>query len=145
MLFNTIDFVIFFIVVLTTFVAIKRRTFHHVFLLAASYFFFYYSSNYLLTLLIFTTIWDFYFGKMIFAAATIQRKKILLISSLAGNLGLLGFFKYADFAITQFNFLGQSFNLGTQIPQTLSRVVPWSHRWSTQAHPVAMVCHHTQT
>ena len=116
MLFNTIEFVIFFIAVLTTFVIIKHRKFQHLFLLGASYFFFYYSSNYLITLLIFTTIWDFYFGKMIFAASTIQRKKILLISSLAGNLGLLGFFKYADFAITQFNILGNYFDLGTSIP-----------------------------
>ena len=116
MLFNTIDFVIFFIVVLTTFVAIKRRTFHHIFLLAASYFFFYYTSNYLIVLLIFTTIWDFYFGDMIFRAKTIKRKKIILVASLAGNLGLLGFFKYADFAITQFNVLGNYFDLGTNIP-----------------------------
>lgn len=116
MLFNTIEFVIFFIVVLTTFVIIKHRKFQHLFLLAASYFFFYYSSNYLITLLIFTTIWDFYFGKMIFGAPTTRRKKIILIVSLAGNLGLLGFFKYADFAITQFNILGNHFDLGTNIP-----------------------------
>jgi alginate O-acetyltransferase complex protein AlgI len=116
MLFNTIDFVIFFIVVLTTFVAIKRRTFHHIFLLAASYFFFYYSSNYLISLLIFTTVWDFYFGQLIFKTDNITRKKALLAASLAGNLGLLGFFKYADFAITQFNFIGHHFDIGSNIP-----------------------------
>lgn len=116
MLFNTLDFVIFFIVVLTTFVIIKNRKFQHLFLLLASYFFFYYSSNYLITLLIFTTIWDFYFGQLIYKADNIARKKSYLIVSLAGNLGLLGFFKYADFAIMQFNFLGHYFDLGTNIP-----------------------------
>jgi alginate O-acetyltransferase complex protein AlgI len=116
MLFNTLDFVIFFIVVLTTLVIIKKRRFQHLFLLAASYFFFYYSSNYLITLLIFTTIWDFYFGQFIYKAKSITRKKLFLIISLAGNLGLLGFFKYADFAIMQFNFLGQHFDLSTNIP-----------------------------
>lgn len=115
MLFNTIDFVIFFIAVCTTIVIVKNRKFQHLFLLGASYFFFYYSSNYLITLLIFTTIWDFYLGKAIFNAQTIQKKKAILMISLAGNLGLLGFFKYADFAITQFNILGQHFDL-TQIP-----------------------------
>ena len=40
----------------------------------------------------------------------------MLVVSLAGNLGLLGFFKYADFAIMQFNFLGQQLDIGTQIP-----------------------------
>lgn len=115
MLFNTIDFVIFFIAICTTIVIIKNRKFQHLFLLGASYFFFYYSSNYLITLLIFTTIWDFYLGKAIFNAQTIQKKKAILMISLAGNLGLLGFFKYADFTITQFNILGQHFDL-TQIP-----------------------------
>lgn len=95
---------------------IKKRQFQHVFLLAASYFFFYYSSNYLITLLIFTTVWDFYLGNQIFRADTIKKKKIFLIMSLCGNLGLLGFFKYADFAATQFNILGHYLNLQTQIP-----------------------------
>ena len=116
MLFNTIDFIIFFIVVLTTLTAIKNRKFQHVFLLLASYFFFYYTSNYLIVLLIFTTIWDYYFGGMIYKAKDQKTKKIILIVSLAGNLGLLGFFKYTDFAIAQFNFLGNQFNLNTQIP-----------------------------
>ena len=113
MLFNTIDFVIFFIVVLSTIAIIKKRKFQHLFLLAASYFFFYYTSNYLITLLIFTTLWDFYFGQAIWKATNQKTKKLLLIFSLAGNLGLLGFYKYADFTIDQFNILGQHFNLNS--------------------------------
>ncbi len=123
MLFNTIDFVIFFIVFLTTITAIKNRKFQHVFLLLASYFFFYYTSNYLIVLLIFTTIWDYYFGSMIYKAKERKTKKIILVLSLAGNLGLLGFFKYADFAIVQFNFLGNQLDLNTQIPM-LNLVLP---------------------
>jgi alginate O-acetyltransferase complex protein AlgI len=122
MLFNTIDFVIFFITVLAIFALVKHRKFQHVFLLLVSYFFFYYSSNYLITLLIYTTVWDYYFGKAIWNSQNIKRKKILLMISLAGNLGLLGFFKYADFAIAQFNFLGQHFNL-EQIP-SLNLILP---------------------
>ena len=116
MLFNTIDFVIFFIVVLSMIAAIKYRKFQHLFLLLASYFFFYYSSNYLIILLIASTLLDFYIGKAIWKTTDVVKKKILLILSLAGNLGLLGFFKYADFAILQFNFLGEQFNLANQIP-----------------------------
>ena len=116
MLFNTIDFVIFFIVVCTILVIIKHRNFQHLFILAASYFFFYYTSNYLIILLIFTTIWDFYFGKIIYKTDNQKRKKLLLIASLVGNLGLLGFYKYADFAITQFNVFGNYFDLNTSFP-----------------------------
>lgn len=116
MLFNTPDFVIFFIVFLTAIVIIKNRNFQHLFLLVASYFFFYYSSNYLIVLLLYTTIWDFYLGKIIYSSNYKKRKKILFITSLAGNLGLLGFFKYADFAITQFNVMGHQFSFTEQIP-----------------------------
>lgn len=116
MLFNSIDFAIFFITVATLFVVIKNRKFQQLILLLSSYFFFYYSSNYLITLLIYTTIWDFYFGNLIFKSDSEKRKKLILIISLAGNLGLLGFFKYTDFAITQFNLLGHYFDLNNQIP-----------------------------
>ena len=116
MLFNTIDFIVFFIVILTTISLIKQKKFQHIFLLIASYFFFYYSSNYLIILLIASTILDFYLGKIIWNTPDISRKKILLIISLSGNLGLLGFFKYADFAILQFNILGEQFNVANEIP-----------------------------
>lgn len=116
MLFNSIDFGIFFTVVLSTFIIVKNRKFQHLFLLLASYFFFYYTSNYLITLLIFTTIWDFYWGNAIWKSTDIKKKRLILITSLAGNLGLLGFFKYSDFAITQFNILGNHFDLNSHIP-----------------------------
>jgi len=123
MLFNSYEFVIFFIMVLITIVIIRHKKFQHLFLLVSSYFFFYFSSNYLLCLLIFSTVLDFYIAKEIWNTKNITRKKILLSISLAGNLGLLGFFKYADFAIGQFNILGNHFDLGTSIP-LLNLILP---------------------
>lgn len=123
MLFNTIDFVVFFILVLGILAAIKHRKFQHLFLLSASYFFFYYSSNYYIALLLFTTFWDFYLGNLIWKADNHKKKKILLTASIAGNLSLLGFFKYADFAITQFNLFGVNFDPVSQIPH-LNLVLP---------------------
>ena len=116
MLFNTPEFIIFFVAILTILSIIKFRRFQHLFLVGASYFFFYFSNNYLVSLLIFSTLLDFYVGKAIFATKDKKKKKILLLSSLAGNLGLLGFFKYSDFAILQFNTLGQELNLNPDIP-----------------------------
>ena len=123
MLFNSIDFLIFFIFVLSIIVILKNRNYQHFFLLCASYFFFYFSSNYLITLLLFSTILDFYVAKMIWKTPSKQKKKILLIISLIGNLGLLGFFKYADFAIVQFNILGNYFDLASDI-QLLNLLLP---------------------
>ena len=116
MLFNSIEFLIFLIVVCSILAIIKYRNFQHMFLLVVSYLFFYLSSNYLLSLLLISTVLDYYVGKEIYYSKTKKRKKLLLIISLAGNLGLLGFFKYADFAITQFNVFGNYINLSNEIP-----------------------------
>jgi len=116
MLFNTIDFLIFFILIVGFMGIFKYKKFQHIFLLIASYFFFYYTSNYLVILLIYSTLMDYFIGKQIWKIENIRNKKILLILSLIGNLGLLGFFKYADFAILQFNILGEQFNLNSEIP-----------------------------
>ncbi|AJW71828.1 MBOAT family O-acyltransferase [Nitrosopumilus adriaticus] len=108
MLFNSPDFIIFFIFVVSVVVIFKYRKFQHLFLLVASYFFFYYTSNYLIILLIFSTLLDFYAGREIWKSQNITRKKIIFSISLAGNLGLLGFFKYADFGISQINAVSHS-------------------------------------
>lgn len=105
MLFNTIEFVIFFVFVVTLISVVKYGKIQHLFLLLASYAFFYFSSSYLISLLIFSTLLDFYLGKKIFNSESLKRKKIFLIFSLGGNLGLLGFFKYVDFTISQINEL----------------------------------------
>jgi len=112
MLFNTPEFIIFFIFVLAIISCIKFRRFQHLFLVGSSYLFFYFSNNFLITLLIYSTLLDFYLGKAIFNSKNKQTKKLLLITSLAGNLGLLGFFKYVNFMIDEVNgiveYLGMS-------------------------------------
>jgi len=116
MIFTTIDFIVFFVFILAAVAIIKHRKFQHLILLGGSYYFFYFSSNYLIVLLIFTTILDFYLAKIIHDTEDAFRKKLLLTISLVGNLSLLGFFKYADFAILEFNILGNYFDLSTEIP-----------------------------
>ena len=123
MLFNTIDFIIFFFIVFSLIVIIKNRKFQHLYLLFASFFFFYYSNNYLIILLIISIILDFHVGKEIWKTKKILNKKILLTLSIIGNLGLLGFYKYADFSISQFNDLGNYLGIATDIP-LLNLILP---------------------
>jgi D-alanyl-lipoteichoic acid acyltransferase DltB (MBOAT superfamily) len=111
MLFNTPEFIIFFIFVLAIISCLKFKRFQHLFLVGASYFFFYFSNNFLITLLIYSTLLDFYLGKAIFNAKNQETKKLLLITSLAGNLGLLGFFKYANFMIDEVNGIVKFFGM----------------------------------
>lgn len=115
MLFNSIEFIILFITVCSIFIIIKNRKFQHLFLLIVSYFFFYYTSNYLIILLLFTTIWNYYLAKIIWKSKDLKIKKYYLIINLAGSLGLLGVFKYADFGIEQFNSLAKYVGL-SEIP-----------------------------
>lgn len=107
MLFNSIDFIIFFISILSVLSIIHTRKIQHLALVFGSLFFFYYSSNYLIVLLLFSIILDFYVAKLIFHAKNNFRKKCFLILSVSGNLGMLGFFKYINFSIEQFNNFGK--------------------------------------
>ena len=111
MLFNTPEFVVFFIAVITVISCLKFRKFQHLFLVGASYFFFYISNNFLISLLIYSTLLDFYLGKAIYNSKNQKNKKILLMISLAGNLGLLGFFKYANFMIDEINKITQTLGI----------------------------------
>jgi len=115
MLFNSIEFLIFFSIIITSLIIIKNKNFQYFFLIAGSYIFFYFSNNFLISLLIFSTILDFYIGKYIWSTKSKATKKKLLIISIIGNLGLLGFFKYTDFAISQFNTIFNQIGIG-QIP-----------------------------
>ena len=115
MLFNTVDFVVFFAFVIALLVVIRNRKFSYIFLIAASYFFFYFSNNFLVTLLIFSTVLDYFVGKQIWLTDDKNKKKKFLLLSIVGNLGLLGFFKYTDFAISQFNEIANIFGI-SQIP-----------------------------
>ena len=123
MLFTTIEFLVFFVFVIAVISTIRYRKFQHTLLLSASYFFFFFSSNYLLALLIFSTLLDFYAGRAIWNNKNIRTKKIILALSLAGNVGLLGFFKYADFGIAQLNSFGNLLGFGPEIP-LLNIVLP---------------------
>ena len=111
MLFNSLEFVVFFVVVILSLYFIRKITWQHLFLLVSSYFFFYFTSNYLIILLLISTIVDYIAAQKIFESSKSKNKKIILLSSLACNLGLLGFFKYADFGITQINTITESFGI----------------------------------
>tara|TARA_Y100000590_G_scaffold46886_1_gene49643 strand:+ start:2596 stop:3891 length:1296 start_codon:yes stop_codon:yes gene_type:complete len=55
-------------------------------------------------------------GREIFKSNNIIRKKIFFVIGLVGSIGILGFFKYTDFVISQINLFGTSINLNSEIP-----------------------------
>jgi len=116
MLFNSLDFLVFFFIVLGAIGVFHYRKFQHLFLILSSLFFLYYTDNYLVTLLVFTILLHFYTGRAIYTVNSQERKKIFFVIALVGSIGLLGFFKSADFTILQFTLLGNIINLGSEIP-----------------------------
>ncbi|MDG1481215.1 MAG: MBOAT family O-acyltransferase [Myxococcota bacterium] len=114
MLFNSKIFVVFLTIVLLVYYQLSDRA-KIGFLLLMSYVFYGYWTPELCSLIALSTVVDFWCGRNI-AALTASagsddpRRKKWLYLSLAVNLGMLGFFKYADFFIEEFciaaNFLG---------------------------------------
>ena len=125
MLFPTFDFLLFILPTLLGFWMLAGRPVARVlFLLVASYFFYMAGPKtepppapwYYVGLLAFSTVLDFWCGKRIHAlepeldskdeariAAATRKRRWFLIFSLVGNLGLLGYFKYANFCLEAFS------------------------------------------
>ncbi|MEZ6194794.1 MAG: MBOAT family protein [Planctomycetota bacterium] len=64
-------------------------------------------------LMLFSTVVDFFCGRRIVAAQERgERGKTWLLVSMAVNLGLLGYFKYANFGVDSFNAIAANFGVG---------------------------------
>jgi D-alanyl-lipoteichoic acid acyltransferase DltB (MBOAT superfamily) len=108
-LFTTFQFVIFLIVVLALFYALPPR-FRRWLLLAASVLF-YMAWNPKFILLIGGLITVDYFAALWISRRTGHARRIALLVSLAANIGMLGWFKYANFIReTWTHLLGQAFH-----------------------------------
>lgn len=91
-------------VILPIYYSLPGKTQRNCFLLVVSYVFYGYWDWIFCTLLAFSTISDYFLGILIDRSKIPTKKKLLLITSLIINLGILGFFKY-------FNFFSNSFVL----------------------------------
>lgn len=109
MLFNSFHFAIFFPVVLVVCALLCRVIWaRNLFLLAASYYFYGCWDWRFLSLIARSTLVDYICGRLLNvkevdvgkAPTKTLRRKLILLASLATNLGLLGFFKYHGFFVT---------------------------------------------
>lgn len=113
MLFNSFHYVAFFIVVLAMNQTLLRwPTAQKLMLLAASYYFYGQWSWLYLLLILFSTATDYAIG---LGLVRVRRPRQLLIVSLAVNLGVLFFFKYANWAIANWNAVEGNAGLGMTI------------------------------
>ncbi len=82
-------------------------------ILIASIIFYSWGAPKFVFILIGSTIIDFYLVKMMYNAKLMSRKRTLLIISITLNLGLLMYFKYANFFIENVNSVFQLFGIET--------------------------------
>src|ERR1700741_902987 len=95
MLFNSFQYGLFFLSVAVLFYSTPFR-FGKILLVLASYVFYMWWDPRFIVLILTSTVVDYYLG-IFLETATGRRRKLLLVTSLVVNLGILGFFKYYDF------------------------------------------------
>jgi len=102
MVFNSYTFIAFFILILFLHnLPLPWKT-KKVNLLLASYIFYAAWNPPFILLLWMSTVIDFYVGRALYTQENKHKKKLLLVVSLIGNLGMLCFFKYGTFLLDNF-------------------------------------------
>lgn len=110
MWFHTWTFLLFFAAFYVVYLPIRRTSAGLVWLLIASYTFYGWWNPYYLVLILYSTWLDFFVVQRMDAEAaratrSPRRRKMWLAVSILNNLGLLGFFKYGDFVVSNANAL----------------------------------------
>ena len=116
MLFNSLTFVVFFIIVVSAYWTMRSWEARKNLLLVASYIF-YGAWNPPFALLLFgTTAMDFYLGRKMGRVQNPAERKVWLVISVAVNLSMLGFFKYGNFLLENFQWLLAQIGIQYQPP-----------------------------
>ena len=138
MIFSSWLFAAFFIVVYGVYWALPDRRWRHPFLLIASYVFYMSWNVWLVSIIIALTIFDFTVGLLLERIASPNRRKLLLIASLAANLGVLAVFKYADFFVLSLRGLLETAGINANL-HTLSIILPVGisfHTFQTMSYTI---------
>jgi len=105
MLFNSLTFVVFFAVVVTLYWSIHSWNARKNLLVTASYIFYGAWNPPFAALLFSTTAMDFWLGRQIAKAKNQRSRRGWLVGSVCMNLSMLGFFKYGNFLLENFQWL----------------------------------------
>ena len=116
MVFSSMIFLCVFLpVILVIYFALPKQS-RNLWLLLASLFFYAWGEPRYILIMLFSTVFDYFNGRVI-EYATLKGKRdtlgrAVLVLSIAGNLGILCFFKYTDFVLGTVNLLaGTQFGL----------------------------------
>lgn len=123
MLFNSYIFLLFFPIVFVLYWFIFKNSIklQNLFILVVSYVFYGWWDWHFLLLIAFSSAIDFFISNQLSVSNSKIQRKILLWLSIGVNLGMLGFFKYANFFIESFEHLLNS--LGMQANYTSLQII----------------------
>jgi alginate O-acetyltransferase complex protein AlgI len=105
MLFNSLTFVVFFAIVVTAYWSIRSWNARKNLLVVASYAFYGAWNPPFAALLFSTTAMDFWLGRRTAKAKGQRPRRAWLVASVCMNLSMLGFFKYGNFLLENFQWL----------------------------------------
>ncbi|MBL0356279.1 MAG: MBOAT family protein [Chitinophagaceae bacterium] len=105
MVFNSYTFIVFFIIILILHNLPFTWKVKKINLLLASYIFYAAWNPPFILLLWLSTVVDFFVGRALYTQQNVAKKRLLLVVSLIGNLGMLCFFKYGTFLLDNFTLL----------------------------------------
>lgn len=117
MLFNSLTFALFFALVLAFHYSPITWSAKKGLLLLASYLFYAAWNPPFVLLLWLSTVVDWHVAKWIFKQQDPGKRKALLLLSLATNLGILGYFKYGEFLLENWQTLMLSVGIEYQVPE----------------------------
>lgn len=118
MLFNTLTFALFLVIAVAGHHALKKwRSPHTLWLLAVSYGFYASWDVRYLVLILASTLLDFWVGRGLAATDQEPRRRRLLLTSITGNLLLLGVFKYGNFVLVNLEMLSGALGHGMELPR----------------------------
>src|SRR3978361_509626 len=121
MVFNSLTFVVFFVIMLVLHNLPLSWKSKKTNLLLASYLFYAAWNPPFILLLWLSTIIDFFVGRALYTQENPLKKKLLLVVSLIGNLGMLCFFKYGNFLLD--NFVHLSSVIGLDFPPAKPNII----------------------
>src|SRR5687767_7972653 len=105
MLFNSAVFLFLFLpITYCVFWALRTKQLRYVWLTITGYVFYGYWNPKFCLLMLFSTLVSYFAGLGFLRASEARTRKLLLVVPIGIDLALLGFFKYADFGISTFNW-----------------------------------------
>ncbi len=126
MLFNSVEFLVFLPVVFSLYWLVNKQNIRlqNYILVISSYFFYGWWDWRFLALIAFSSLVDYLIGLALGRTEAINKRKLLLVTSITVNIGFLAFFKYFNFFVESFQKAFTFLGVPISDPLTINVILP---------------------